>query len=166
MPELSYHPLASEDYDPLLAMASDWDIVRQLGRWKWPADPEQVRYYCKPFEGDGFLWTIKEGGVFAGRVGVTNGDLGYTLPKSAHGRGIATAACRYAIAQAFDLLELEVITGSTWIDNAISAHVLHKLGFQHWQTHFQRSVARGLPVMVQRHRLTRTEWHRLSAAAK
>ena len=149
----------------MMAMASDWDIVRQLGRWKWPADEEQVRYYCKPFEGDGFIWTIKEDGVFAGRIGVTGGDIGYTLPKSAHGRGIATAASRYAINQAFDLLGLDVITGSTWIDNAASEHILQKLGFQHWQTRYIRSTARGYPVQVRHSRLTRKDWDRLKARA-
>lgn len=166
MAKLTYHPLAPEDYAPSLAMVSDWDIVRQLGRWKWPTDPEQVMSFCKPYEGDGFLWTIKEDGVFAGRIGVTGGDLGYTLPKCAQGRGIATAACHYAINQAFDLLDLDVITGSTWIDNAVSAHILKKLGFEHWQTHYQRSIARGRPVIVHRYRLTRDTWHRLSAAPK
>ena len=165
MGKLTYHPLDASDYDAVLAMVSDWDITRQLGRWKWPADPERVSFFCKPFEGDGFIWTIKEDGDFSGRIGVTNGDLGYTLPKSAHGRGIATAAARYAIAQAFDLLDLHVITGATWQDNHASTHILQKLGFQHWQTRYNRSVARGYPVPVFHHRLTRPAWDRLNASA-
>jgi len=163
MPNLTYHPLAPEDYDDVLAMVSDWQVTRQLGRWKWPPDPAQVRFFCKPYEGDGFIWTIKEDGVFAGRVGVTGGDLGYTLPASAQGRGIATAAARYAITQAFDLLDLNVITGGTWEDNPASTHILQKLGFQHWQTRYVRSVARGFPVPVFFHRLTRPDWDRLNA---
>lgn len=166
MADLTYHPLAPEDYEPMMAMASDWDVVRQLGRWTWPADPEQVRFYCAPYDGDGAIWTIKEDGVFAGRVGVTAGSLGYTLPKSAHGRGIATRASRFAINQAFDLFELDHIDATTWHDNPASAHVLDKLGFVHWQTYYQRSVARGYPVLVYQLRLTRDDWDRLSAAPK
>jgi len=163
VPNLTYHDLAPEDYDDVLAMVSDWDITRQLGRWKWPADPEQVRFFCKPYQGDGFIWTIKENGAFAGRIGVTGGDLGYTLPKSAHGRGIATTAARHAICRAFNTLDLDVITGGTWEDNPASAHILQKLGFQHWNTRFERSVARGYPVQVLYHRLTRPDWDRLNA---
>jgi RimJ/RimL family protein N-acetyltransferase len=165
MPNLTYHDLAPEDFAPMMAMASDWDIVRQLGRWKWPADEDQVRFYCKPFEGDGFIWTIKEDGVFAGRIGVTGGSIGYTLPKSAHGRGIATEASIFALNKAFDLLDLDVITGSTWLDNPASERVLLKLGFQHWQTHFDHSTARGFPVQVRQYRLTRKDWDRLKARA-
>ena len=165
MGNLTYHSLDSADYDDVLAMVSDWSVTRQLGRWKWPADPAQVRSFCKPYDGDGFLWTIKEDGVFAGRIGVTGGDLGYTLARSAHGRGIATAAARHAIAQAFDLLDLDVITGGTWEDNPASMRILQKLGFQHWQTRYVRSVARGYPVRVFHHRLTRAVWDRLNANA-
>ena len=150
----------------MLEMASDWDVVRQLGRWKWPTDPAQIQSFCAPFVGDGLLWTIKEDGVFAGRIGITHGELGYTLPKSAHGRGIATQACRHVITQAFDILDLDVIRGTTWFDNAASERVLHKVGFVQWQTQYDQSVARGLPVLVRRYRLTRSAWHRLSVAPK
>ena len=166
MTKLTYHEFAPEDFDAMMALASDWDIVRQLGRWAWPADPEQVRFYCIPFDGDGLNWTIKENGVFAGRIGVTSGNLGYTLAKFAHGRGIATAASVFAITQAFDLLGLSEITGSTWVDNPASARVLQKLGFVHWQTHYQYARARRIPTIVHQHRLTRSAWDRLRAADK
>lgn len=166
MTELTFHAPAPDDFEAMHAMASDWQVVRQLGRWAWPVDTDQVRSFCKPFEGDGLVWTIKENGRFAGRVGVTGGAIGYTLPQSAHGRGIATRASRFAIAHAFDLLELETIHGSTWHDNRASARVLEKLGFDHWQTHYDHARARGLPVLIHQFRLTRSTWDRLSAAAK
>ncbi|MEO9862396.1 MAG: GNAT family N-acetyltransferase [Yoonia sp.] len=158
MLDLTYHDCTPDDFDPMMALASDWDVVRQLGRWKWPADPEQVRFYCKPYEGRGFLWTIKHGAEWAGRIGITGGDIGYTLPRSVHGRGIATQAATYAINHHFATTDDHVITGSTWNDNAASQHVLEKLGFKHWQTCYMRSVARGYPVLVRQNKLTRQDW--------
>jgi RimJ/RimL family protein N-acetyltransferase len=158
MLDLTYHELTMEDFDPMMALASDWDVVRQLGRWKWPADPEQVRSYCQPYTGIGFLWTIKHGTEWAGRIGITGGDIGYTLPRAVHGRGIATQAATYAINHHFATTDATVITGSTWIDNDASQHVLMKLGFKHWQSRYIRSRARGFPVMVRHNKLTRDDW--------
>ena len=163
MLDLTYHEIAPEDFEPLMALASDWDVVRQLGRWKWPADEDQVRQYCKPFEGNGFCWTIKHGDEWAGRIGISGRDIGYTLPRSMHGRGIATQAAIHAINHYFDTTDGDLITASTWIDNAPSQHILQKLGFFHWQTTYIRSVARGYPVQVRQNRLTRTQWQRLRA---
>ena len=163
MLDLTYHDMTPEDYEPLMALASDWVVVRQLGRWKWPADEDQVRFFCKPYAGNGFLWTIKHGDTWAGRVGITGGDLGYTLPRSVHGRGIATQASIHAINHYFDTTDGDMITGSTWIDNAPSQHILMKLGFVHWQTCYIRSTARGYPVQVRQNRLTRQDWHALRA---
>lgn len=165
MADLTYDLPSANDYDDVLAMASDWAVVRQLGGWKWPVDPEQVRHFCKPLEGDGFVWTIKDRGVFAGRIGITKGSIGYTLPRHVHGKGIATAASRYAIAQAFDLLNLDVITGVTWADNPASDRVLRKLGFDHWYTGYEYSKARRSPTLSRQYRLTRPAWDRLNASA-
>lgn len=163
MLDLTYHEMCGEDREPLTALASNWTVVRQLGRWAWPADHDQIAKFCKPFEGDGFCYTIKDGGEWAGRIGITGNALGYTLPPSVHGRGIATAASEMAIDKGFDDLALDVIIASTWHDNPASARVLKKCGFTHWQTHYQDSVARGVPTLVQQYRLTRIDWQRLRA---
>jgi RimJ/RimL family protein N-acetyltransferase len=68
-----------------------------------------------------------------------------------------------AIDKGFDDLALDVIIASTWHDNPASARVLTKCGFTHWQTHYQDSVARGVPTLVQQYRLTRIDWQRLRA---
>ena len=163
MLDLTYHEMAPDDFEPLMALASDWTVVRQLGRWKWPACEGQVRQFCKFFEGEGFIWTIKHGDVWAGRVGITEGNLGYTLVRAVHGLGIATQASAHAIEHYFATTDCDIITADTWIDNPASQRVLEKLGFQHWQTCYIRSVARGYPVPVRKSRLTRADWQRLRA---
>ena len=163
MLDLTYHEMAHDDFEPLMALASDWDVVRQLGRWSWPADEDQVRFYCKPFEAEGFWWTIKHDGEWAGRVGVSGRSLGYTLPKTVHGRGIATQASQHAIQHYFATTEHDQLLATTWIDNAASHRVLMKCGFTHWQTYYEQSVARGYPVQSRQYHLTRTQWQRLRA---
>ncbi|MCK0121436.1 GNAT family N-acetyltransferase [Loktanella sp. F6476L] len=166
MLDLTYHEMCADDHADLTALASDWRVVRQLGGWAWPMDPDQVAKYCKPFEGDGFCWTIKHSGEWAGRIGVTGANIGYTLPRSVHGRGIATQATRHATAHFFDTNDADVLTATTWIDNPASHRVLIKCGFTHWQTCYRHALARGYPVASRQYRLTRTDWQRLRACAK
>jgi len=166
MVDLTYHAPSDDDFGPLLATASDWQVVRQLGRWKWPVCAQQLRGFYQPHHGAGFVWTVKHNGVWAGRVGVTGGALGYVVAPPLHGRGIATHACAAAIAHYFATSDGDTIVASTWIDNNASQHIMHKLGFVHWQTTYIRSIARGLPVLVRKNRLTRTDWQRLRACAK
>jgi RimJ/RimL family protein N-acetyltransferase len=166
MLNLTYHEMHADDHADLTALASDWIVVRQLGGWAWPMDPDQVQKYCKPFDGNGFCYTIKDGDEWAGRIGITGDAIGYTLPPAVHGRGIATAAGRMAVNKGFDDLGLDVITATTWHDNPASARVLKKLGFIHWQSYYEKSKARGIPTLVYQYRLTRADWQRLRAREK
>jgi RimJ/RimL family protein N-acetyltransferase len=166
MLDLTYHEMSMDDHADLTALASDWVVVRQLGGWAWPMDPEQVNKYCKPFEGKGFCWTIKHAGEWAGRIGVTGTHIGYTLPPAVHGRGIATQAATHAMAHYFDTTDNDILHATTWIDNGGSHRVLEKCGFQHWQSLYERSKARGYPVQSRHYRLTRTRWDALRACTK
>ncbi len=166
MLDLTYHEPSADDLAEMTALASNWTIVRQLGGWKWPMDPEQVAKYCKPFEAKGFLWTIKDAGEWAGRIGVTGTTLGYTLPPAVHGRGIATQAVHDATAHFFASTEHAALDATTWIDNPGSHRVLLKSGFTHWYTGYEQAQARRHPVLCRHYRLTRTQWDALRASAK
>lgn len=163
MPDLTYHDMCAADRVPLTTLASDWSVVRQLSGWAWPMDPVQVAKYCKPFAGNGFCWTIRHNGEWAGRIGVTDASLGYTLPGSVHGRGIATQAARHAMGHFFATTDSDLLRATTWIDNTASHRVLVKCGFTHCQTCFEHAKARGYPVRSRQYRLTRTQWHALRA---
>ena len=153
-PALTYRPLHADDFDALHAMASDFSIVRQLGRWPWPAQEAFTRSRCKPYAGAGFVWAVCEGARMIGTVAVTGGELGYMFAPDVHGRGIATKAARDAISHAFANYDVPAITASVWADNAGSAAVLRKCGFDHWQTSYERSPSR-LPTLTHYYRLPR-----------
>ncbi len=158
----TYRKIRPSDFDDLLALASIWEVVRQLGGWKWPPDPVQIRDRSKPYAGEGFVWAICRDDRLIGSIGVTNGDLGYMLHPDYHGQGIMGRATRKAVAHAFETTDRDHLTGSTWHDNPASERVLARLGFVHWQTVYIHSKARGLPTLVYHRRLTRADWQRLS----
>ncbi|MEY1555434.1 GNAT family N-acetyltransferase [Yoonia sp. R2331] len=157
----TYRSIRPADYDDLYALASRWEVVRQLGGWKWPPDPVQIRERSKPYDGDGFVWAICRDDRLIGTISVTRGDLGYALHPDHQGQGVMGRATRKAVATAFSGSDRDHITGSTWHDNPASARVLERLGFVHWQTVYIRSIARGLPTLVHQRRLTRAAWQTL-----
>ncbi len=158
----TYRSIQPHDYDALYDVASRWEVVRQLGGWKWPPDPVQIRERSNPYNGDGFVWAICRDDRLIGSIGVTGGDLGYMLHPDYHGQGVMGRATRKAVAEAFATTDRDHLTGSTWYDNPASARVLERLGFVHWQTCYIHARARGFPTLVHHRRLTRTDWDRLS----
>ncbi len=157
----TYRNIRPDDYDDLLDVVRHWEVVRQLGGWKWPCDPVQVRERSNPYKGNGFVWAICVNDRLIGSIGVTNGDIGYMLRPDCHGRGIMTRAARHAIGEAFRTTDRAYLTGSTWFDNAQSAQLLAKFGFRHWQTRYMHARARGRPTLVHHRKLTRTTWETL-----
>lgn len=158
MDDVTFRDFRADDYDALWDIATRWDVVRQLGGWKWPACPTQVRDWCKPYAKDnGFVQAICQDDHLIGTIGVTDGEIGYTLNTSAHGQGIGTKAARWAINRAFDAdPDLALIRAGTWHDNPASHHLLLKLGFQHRQTRYIHARARGLPTLCRSYKLWRT----------
>jgi len=54
MYDLTYRDVDSDDFDVIHKMASDWNIVRQLGSWPWPPDPAYSKRRSEPYTGNGF----------------------------------------------------------------------------------------------------------------
>ena len=146
-----------EDFDALWDLASRWEVVRQLGGFRWPPDADNIRQRCRPYTGEGFVWAICRDDRLIGTVGVTHGDLGYALHPAHHGQGIGARAARIAVDRAF-AEGRTVLSASTWHDNPASHRLLRRLGFVHWQTHFAHSVARKRPCLLRRYRLDRADW--------
>ena len=166
MPELTFRNLGNSDFEDLHAIVSDWSVVRQLGGWPWPANPDFTQSRCRPYSDDGFVWAICRNDQLIGTIGVTGGDLGYMLHPAQQGKGIISQATIIAINHAFDTTDRDHLTGSTWHDNTGSYRVLQKLGFAHWQTRYRHAKARNRPTVVHHHRLTRTTWDRLRTRAQ
>ena len=161
----TYRLVEPRDFDDLFAIATDWAVVRQLGGWKWPPDATQIRDRARPYEGNGFVWAICRDYRLIGTIGIIDGDLGYVLAASHHGQGVMGRAARRAVAQAFEVDGRDALTASTWHDNTASHRLLTGMGFQHWQTHYEASVARGGQHLLRRYRLAREDWLRLKRPA-
>lgn len=166
MDDISYRFIDAADFDDMHAMVSHWSVVRQLGRWPWPSQPAFTQSRCKRYEGVGFVWAVCKDGRLIGNMAVTGGELGYMLQPDVHGQGIGTKAAHDAITKAFADYDWPALLATVWHDNAASAALLRKCGFTHWQTHYEHSLARGLPTLVYRYRLTRTQWDGLRDRAE
>lgn len=162
----TYRDIRPSDYDDLTILARDWSVVRQLGGWNWPWCPNQIKERSKPYDGDGFVWAICRDDRLIGSIGVTGGDLGYMLRPDYHRQGIMGRAARTAVHTAFATSDRSFLTAGVWHDNPGSFALLTSLGFVHWQTRYERSRARGCPVLVYYSKLTRTAWDSLSASAQ
>ena len=166
MVDLTYRPPCADDFDGIHETASHWSVVRQLGSWPWPPDPDFTRKRCQPYEGEGFVLSIFADGTYAGGIAVTTGELGYSLSPKFHRMGIGTRAVRYALTRAFDAYDWPELKASCWHDNVASNRLLTKSGFQHWQSHYEHSVARRVPTLVYQFRLPRARWDSLSNSAQ
>lgn len=158
MLNLTYRDLNEGDFDVIHSMASQWDVVRQLGSWPWPSDPAHSLSRCKPYAGEGFVWAVLLDGAMCGSVAVTNTELGYCLEPAFAGRGIMTQAASDAINHAFATRDITRIDAHVWDDNAASQKVLGKLGFFHWFSAYEYSNVRKMPTLSQSHRLMRADW--------
>lgn len=161
MPDLSYRNICPDDFAAMHAIASDWSVVRQLGSWPWPSRAAFTQSRCRPFAGAGFIWAICRDDRLIGTMGVTEAELGYCLLPAEQGRGIISRAAHVAIDHAFAHYDWSELKAACWYDNRASARVLAKCGFVHWQSRYESSKARGLPVITHRYRLPRAVWHGL-----
>lgn len=147
MADLTYRDLGPQDFDALHDIGSRWEVVRQLGGWPWPPQPEFTTSRCKPYAGDGFVWGICEGDTLLGSVAVTKGEIGYMLHPKAAGRGIMSVAVADVMKHARDAFGVTTFVASVWHDNPASKRVLEKHGLFHWQTAFVPSRARKVPTL-------------------
>ena len=125
-----------EDAAALTAAIGDREIARNLTRVPWPythADAESfLALPANPMR-PRFLICLRDSNRLIGGIGL-NGDaeaeLGYWIARDHWGRGYATEAGRAVIALADASLRLPRIKARRALDNAGSANVLRKLGFQ------------------------------------
>lgn len=155
MHDVTYRDLGKDDLPVLHEIGSHWHVVRQLGSWPWPPDPAFTLSRCRPYRGTGFVWAVCRNDRLIGTMAVTGGELGYMFAPDTHGQGIATVCARDAIAHAFANYSWPELRAVCWHDNRASARVLGKCGFVHWQTLYEQSKARRLPVLTHRFRLSR-----------
>ncbi len=131
----------NDDVEPMTAINADPEIARWLGSIDASRTGERIEYWMDHWRRHGFgLWAVEEraSGSLIGRVGLVRHDdwtasahdaeIGWTLARSAWGRGLATEAAKAALGWAQSRPELRTIVSITLPDNVRSRRVMEKLG--------------------------------------
>ena len=146
-PRLLIREMNEEDDAGLFEMDTDPEVHRYLARkpLKTMEEIQTMRRYVQQQYTDNGIgrWSIldKQTGDFLGWTGfklmheMANGrtghyDFGYRLKRSAWGQGIATESGRASLDYGLDKLGLKPVFAMTDVNNAVSRHVLEKLGFR------------------------------------
>lgn len=136
--------LSMASYPPDMQVLRDWfaDHPRQ-----WAA-------------GEAYRFAIEHEGRFVGlvdidRIGDGQGKLGYWLDRTVWGRGYATEAAAAVVRFAFGEAGLRQLRAGHAADNAASAKVLLKLGFEPLDTVELMSRSRGEVIQQCRYVLNR-----------
>jgi len=125
-----------EDAAALTAAIGDREIARNLLRVPWPysqADAESFLTQPADPMRPCFLICLRDSNRLIGGIGLSGeveAEFGYWIARDHWGRGYATEAGRAVMALADSSLRLPRIRARRMVDNAGSANVLRKLGFQ------------------------------------
>jgi len=159
MDNLRLRNIREGDLEAFHAIVSDYEVVKMLGSWPFPADAEFSRMRMNTPEAQaGLVSAIECNGQLAGTIGGVRGGLGYMLGKPFWGRGIATWAVREKLNVCFRNNDWDEIEAGAWSDNPASIRVLEKNGFRFVRDISQHCKARGCDVAGKDYVLTREEW--------
>ena len=165
---LSDKPLTEPEIEQVHAIVSDWDVVRVLGTWPWPADPAFTRkrmtetlpdgaLTCAAFEGDNLCGT---GGLMPKGFKSQDEDRafwGLMISRDHRRKGVAMAIAGNLFDRFFATSDAPVYA-QVWGDNPAS-HALHrKLGFVEIERKTAFHPARKEDVEDVTYVLTRDAW--------
>lgn len=137
-PRLLLRPGWKEDAPALAAAIGDFGVVGRLARAPWPYRTEDARAFLSADHGPlpNFLIFVRTHGAprLVGGIGLdqtdTGVELGYWISRAYWGLGFATEAGRAVVDLADIGLRLPRLIAGHFADNAASARVLRKLGFE------------------------------------
>lgn len=135
-------PLSEEDFDELVVLRSDPDVMRFVGEVQ---DKERICRFItmalayQEKHGIGFCSVFqKSDGIFVGQAGLfhvgysdrqSEIELGYRFHKKYWGKGYATESAKALILWARSHLEVDEVIAFTMPENGASRRVLVKVGF-------------------------------------
>jgi ribosomal-protein-alanine N-acetyltransferase len=141
---LHLRPFTDADRLAIHAVYADPEVMRHVGHGAHRTIEETVaalRVYGEVLERRGFSFlavTERDGGALVGDAGLyplgEDVELGYTLARSAWGRGYATELGRALVAHAFEVLGAPRVVAQVEPGNAGSRRVLEKLGMTERET--------------------------------
>lgn len=126
-----------EEWEELLALIDDEEVVRNLARAPWPYTADDAKAFARQQHErllPNFFVTLPgaEGARLIGSVGLSrDGDdvqLGYWIGRPYWGQGYATEAARALLSLA-GALGHQRLVADHFVDNPASGRVLRKLGF-------------------------------------
>ena len=155
---LLLRPFESDDYEPLLAILSNPEVMRFLE--SGPEGPDEVRASLETKlnrtalrrEGDWLQLAVvpREGGTMVGFVTLIwvsrehrQGEIGFIFHPDHHGRGYATEATEAVLPLAFDGLDLHRVIGRCDARNLASARLLERLGMRREAHLIENEVIKG-----------------------
>ncbi len=151
-------PFRPDDFEAFHAIVSDYEVVKMLGSWPFPAEEAFTRMRMNTPEAKaGQVLVIEVEGALAGTIGRVGG-VGYMRGRSFWGRGVATWAVGEMVARMFEGRDLDAVTACVWQDNPASARVLAKNGFRLVGQGEDVCKARGETLTYNSFRLTRDQW--------
>jgi [ribosomal protein S5]-alanine N-acetyltransferase len=163
---LLLRPTSAADANRAFKIQSDWDVTRMLAIAAFPPDrAESERWFAEHSQewlaGSAYRFAAMREGKLIGVVDIASvshgeGALGYWFDRAVWGRGYATEATRAIAKFAFDDLKLSQLRAGHAFDNAASARVLRKLGFQPLDNVQVWSRSRGEAIIEYRYRLRRS----------
>ena len=160
---LTFRPGVASDVEAIHAIVSNWEVVKNLGSWPYPAD---LAYTINRIVGrldidKGIAGTVRAGDEIIGGMGIVEGDLGYAFGPSAWGKGYATEISRRLVSYVMHCYDWPQLTAEAYSDNPASARVLEKIGFEEIGIALVPCAARGGEVDARKFVLTRERWDAL-----
>ena len=116
---LTFRPGVASDVEAIHAIVSNWEVVKNLGSWPYPAD---LAYTINRIVGrldidKGIAGTVRAGDEIIGGMGIVEGDLGYAFGPSAWGKGYATEISRRLVSYVMHCYDWPQLTAEAYADN-------------------------------------------------
>jgi RimJ/RimL family protein N-acetyltransferase len=149
---LVLRPFRSADADEFARLSGDWAVASMTSDIPYPFTPTQALGWLKPVRGEARFAIEREGQLIGGagfyRRPSGAAELGFWLGRPWWGQGYATEATRAVVRFGLCNPRLPGYSSAHFIDNAASARVLAKLGFEPVDRGQIACVARGHDVEV------------------
>ena len=94
MDNLRLRNFHDDDFEAFHALCSDYDVVKMVSSWPFPADPEfSLMRMNTPEAKAGLVSVIEHDGKFSGTIGGIAGGLGYMVAKPFWGARDRNVGC-------------------------------------------------------------------------
>jgi 8-oxo-dGTP diphosphatase len=172
-------PITAGDVDDVAAIADDWLVVREAPTMPYPYDQDTARRWISDavrgrLRGTDHVFILRrrDDDRCVGAIGLQTAqaaaEIGYWLGREFWGSGYATEGVAAVLNFARSTLSVRRVEARVFVENAASARVLEKLGFERLRTERHYFANRGGLRRVQRFRLQaesdRAAWPWLKAA--